>query len=243
MSEIQRFSFIASSAQYYQSALSLMTQIHDKFVELGFTCTNPTDQYGTGTESTFSVHIDTNLNLYLVCNASTNHTGFRVKLRDDSDNDLSATFEHNSFVDATHTSIFLNIVMTDASILVGFSDFNESTYKFDFAINEYLGDTYWMYVPWTDGGNTRLDMYSGDTVVYKLKTLLNISVDDYTKGIFHSFYATDVRDFTDVLHNVTDFYNINTGYVFNVCQPVYINEILFIPLNTYTVFKVGSGIV
>lgn len=220
-----------------------MTQIHDKFVELGFTCTTPTNIYSDGSESTFSVHIETGINLYLFCNASTNSTGFQVTLRNDSDSNISNTYSHNSFVDATHTSIFLNIVRTDASILVGFSSFNESIYKFDFAITEYLDETYWMYIPWTDGGQTRLDMYSGNTVVYRLKTMLNISVDDYTKGIFHSFYATDVRDFTDVNNHVTDFYNINTGYAFNVCQPVYINNLLFIPLNTYTVFKVDSGIV
>lgn len=242
MSEIERYYFdVYDGSQIYITGVAMATQVRSKLVELGFTCTEVTAPYDNLNEGQFFCEITEDYNLKLNFNASSS-SGVRLRVYDKEGNYLSNEVTANGKPSNNGMATYLNLVRINNSLLIGFSDWNQTTYRFHFGFTNFNNEEYWMYIPYNNGA-TQIDLYLGNTFTLSLKTLLNIKVSDQYKGIFHSFYLTNRSDFTDVTTPLTDFYNINTGYVFTICNPVFINELRFIPLNNYTLFKLDSGIV
>lgn len=242
MSDIERYYFdVYDGTQLYKTGVAMATQVRSKMVELGFTCTEVIDVYSDGGEGQFFCEISDDYDLKLNFNASSS-SGVRLIVCDKEGNNVSNEVTANPHSSNYGTTTYLNLVRTNNTLLIGFSDWNQTTYRFHFGFTTHENEEYWMYIPYSNGA-TQIDLYQGNTMTLSLKTLLNIKVSDQYKGIFHSFYLTNRSDFTDVSVPLTDFYNINTGYVFTICNPVYINEIKFVPLNNYTLFKLGTGIV
>lgn len=242
MSEIERYYFdVYDGSGYYKTGFALASQVRSKLVELGFTCTEAIDVYSDGGEGQFFCEISDDYDLKLNFNASST-SGVVLRVYDKNSNPISNEVTANPHSSNYGLTTYLNLVRTDNTLLIGFSDWNQTTYRFHFGFTNFDGEEYWMYIPYSNGA-TQIDLYLGNTLTLSLKTLLNIKVNDQYKGIFHSFYLTNRSDFTNVETPLTDFYNINTGYVFSICNPVLVNEVKFIPLNNYTLFKLGSGIV
>lgn len=242
MSEIERYYFdVYDGTGLYLTGVAMATQVRSKLIELGFDCTEVTQPYNDLTEGEFFCEISDMYDLKLNFNAS-NQNGVRLRIYDKEGNYLSNEVTANPHSSNYGITTYLNLVRTNNTILIGFSDWNQTTYRFHFGITTHGNEEYWMYIPYSNGA-TQIDLYQDNAMTLSLKSLLNIKVSDQYKGIFHSFYLTNRSDFTDVSVPLTDFYNINTGYVFTICNPVYINEIKFVPLNNYTLFKLGTGIV
>lgn len=242
MSEIERYYFdVYDGTGIYKTGVAMATKVRSKMVELGFTCTEVTDVNGGGIEGQFFCEVSDDYDIKLNFNAS-NQNGVVLRVYDKDGNYVSNEVKANPHSSNNGLTTYLNLVRTNNTTLIGFSDWNQTTYRFHFGFTTHEDEEYWMYIPYSNGA-TQIDLYQGNTLTLSLKTLLNIKVSDQYKGIFHSFYLTNRSDFTDISVPLTEFYNINTGYVFTICNPVLINDIQFVPLNNYTLFKVGTGIV
>lgn len=236
---IEQFDLTAASAGMYQSGYNLAMRIKEKICdELNIFNFESITEMSGGIEGQLYVNYKNEFRLYIECNGSSMY-GVNVQVKDMNGGNLGSSMAFKSMVDSTHTEIFLNIVKHQNNVLFGFSDFDNPAYKFVLMFTTYNNDVLCCWLPTS---NTDLLFYKQDGIMYwKLKTMLNISVNGVNKGLFRAFMPTDASGYCDIYNQMDDMYNINTGYPFTYWLPVTVNGIEFIPLNNYTLFKSEEG--
>lgn len=231
---IERFKIEGVTATTYACGYPQAVALKTKLEELGISCTSVIDPYLNQYVGQFSAVINDEFSIYFVCNGSNTTDGPSMQVKGNG-NDLGALINCNGYVDALNHTSYLNIIKTDDILLIGFSDYNDTTYKFDLMFVDYDGVHTCTWLPTTNAPLTLYDVSGAVKATYN--DMYNIAIPDLDKGLFRSFLITKNDGFVDMVNINPHFYNVSTGYPFTYDLPVLINGIKFLPLNDYTVLK------
>ena len=231
---IERYKIEGVTATTYACGYPQAVALKTKLEELGITCTTVIDPYNNQQVGQFSAVINDEFAIFFVCNGSNTTDGPSMQVKGNGNN-LGAQLTCNGYVDSINHVSYLNIIKTDDILLIGFSDYNDTTYKFDLMFVDYDGVHTCTWLPTT---NTPLTLYDVSGVVKATyNDMYNISIPDVDKGLFRSFLITKNDGYVDMININPHFYNVSTGYPFTYDLPVLINGVKFLPLNDYTVLK------
>lgn len=231
---IERYKIEGVTATTYACGYPQAVALKTKLEELGITCTTVIDPYNNQQVGQFSAVINDEFAIFFVCNGSNTTDGPSMQVKGNGNN-LGAQLTCNGYVDSLNHVSYLNIIKTNDILLIGFSDYNDTTYQFDLMFVDYDGVHTCTWLPTT---NTPLTLYDVSGVVKATyNDMYNISIPDVDKGLFRSFLITKNDGYVDMVNINPHFYNVSTGYPFTYDLPVLINGIKFLPLNDYTVLK------
>lgn len=231
---IERYKIEGVTATTYACGYPQAVALKTKLEELGISSTSVVDPYSNQQVGQFSAVINDEFAIYFECNGSNTTDGPSMQVKGNGSN-LGAQITCNGYVDSLNHVSYLNIIKTADILLIGFSDYNDASYKFDLMFVDYDGVHTCTWLPTT---NTPLTLYDvSGAVKATYNDMYNISIPDVDKGLFRSFLITKNDGYVDMININPHFYNVSTGYPFTYDLPVLINGIKFLPLNDYTVLK------
>ena len=219
---------------YYGFNYGIMEQVKNKLCDeyKVFNFESLTDVNGDGTQANLYMNYKNTFRIFMNCNYGT----VSITIYNMNNVQIGGIINANCYLDDYHAQITLNVCDHDKSFVFGFTNANQNVYYFSHMFAEYQEEFYISFLPNT---NTALTFYKDDGVIYwTLTTMLNILVSGMNKGLFRAFMPSSAGGYCDIYHQMDNMYNINTGYPFTINIPVTVNDLDFIPLNNYTLYKI-----